>query len=148
MLLGAVMAAGFGTFAATHSAPTDGAVQANGGWDLTTLLNGALSATGVVVMVVGWARSKWPQAAPVIDTVESLLKKYLAPDVTPGPTPPSPVPIPAIDLPPLFNSLLQFVTAQGVEGELQFKLGGRIVTLKIEPGEDPVAPLQLVPATK
>jgi len=148
MLLGALIAGGFGTFAATHGMSTDGAVRANGGWDPTTILNGLLSASGVGVMIWGWMKSKWPKAAPVIDAVEQLLQKYLPQNVQPTIKPEDavrPAPAPAIDLPQLFNSLLQFVTSHGVEGELKFRLGGQVVTWKIEPGEDPAAPLQLVP---
>lgn len=152
-LLGALVAGSGGMVALMYNPATDGAVRANGGTDITTWVAGIIGAGGGLMTVISTIKAMWPKSAKFIDgglQVAEWLQKngFTPPDglITPGPVKPVPTPAPAIELPPMIAALMQFVTSHGVEGELKFRLGGQVLTWKIEPGEDPAAPLQLVPA--
>lgn len=150
-IAGALVAGFFSGFVYDYSPATDGAVQANGGWDLTTLLNGGIAALGGVAGIIGTIKMLWPKAGPAIDgglQLIELLKKngIKIPDglITPGPVEPvrpEPPPPPPDNQTSGFLQAWEFVKTRGVEGKIQFVEGGRLLTITSEPYAEPQLPV-------
>lgn len=149
-MAGVAVSVGFGTFAATHGLPTDGAVQANNGWDWTTILNGGISAGGALATLVVVLKKVWPKSAEFIDgglQVAEWLKKngIKVPDglITPDPVEPvypEPPPPPPDNQTSGFLKVWEFVKTRGVEGKIQFVESGRLLTITSEPYAEPQLP--------